>query len=91
MIVRKDSRYPYDLKARLANKLPALAVGEVPIKVDVSVPDALFKRPQLQASITVPESSVSSPVIDAVVLDNIQQVLQQQTGMDVKVSLVKSH
>jgi hypothetical protein len=64
--------------------------GEVAIKVTVNVPDALFERPQLQARIVVPDSAVSKPVIDATVLDNIQQVLNQQLGLDIRVSLVEN-
>jgi hypothetical protein len=76
------------LTARLTNKSPSLVSGEVAIKVTVNVPDALFERPQLQARIVVPDSAVSKPVIDATVLDNIQQVLNQQLGLDIRVSVV---
>jgi hypothetical protein len=78
------------LTARLTNKSPSLVSGEVAIKVTVNVPDALFERPQLQARIVVPDSAVSKPVIDATVLDNIQQVLNQQLGLDIRVSLVEN-
>jgi hypothetical protein len=78
------------LAARLSLKNPSLKSGEVAIKVSVAVPDALFARPQLQAKLTVPEGAVSKPVIDATVLDNVREVLQQQTGMDIKLSLVET-
>lgn len=77
------------LTARLTNKSPSLVSGEVAIKVTVNVPDALFERPQLQARIVVPESAVSKPVIDATVIDNIQETLNKQFGLDVRVSLVE--
>lgn len=77
------------LSARLTSKVPALGKDEVAIKLDVVVPDALFKRPQLRASVTIPESVVSAPVISAEVLDNIQEILTQQTGLDIKVSVVE--
>lgn len=76
------------LSGRLTSKVPALKSDEQAVKLSVKVPDALFKRPQLKASITIPESSVSSPVIDATVLDNIREIMCQQTGLDVSVSLV---
>lgn len=78
----------YSLTARLALKKPSLAKDEIAVKVTISVPDALFNRPQLQASITIPESAVTAPVVNATVLDNIQEVLSQQTGLDVAVRLV---
>lgn len=88
-LVLKPGKWPSELKGRLANKLPSLAVGEVPVKIDVNVPDALFKRAQLQAKITIPESAVTAPVVTAEVLDNVREILSQQTGLDVTVSLVE--
>lgn len=88
-LVVKPGRFSYELKARLVNNLPSLDVGEVPIKINVDVPDALFKRPQLQASITIPDSAVTAPVVTAQVLDNVREILSQQTGLDVQVSLVE--
>lgn len=89
LAVSKAKRGFRDLTARLTNKVPSLASGEVAIKVNVSVPEALFTRPMLQASIKVPEDAVSKPVINAVVLDNIKETLNQQFGLDVRVSLVE--
>ena len=76
------------LSARLAAKVPALKSDEVAVKLSVSVPEVLFKRPQLQASITIPESAVTAPVVNAEVLDNVREIISQQTGLDVQVSLV---
>jgi hypothetical protein len=76
------------LSARLASRIPALKSDEIAIKLCIDVPDALFKRPQLQASITIPESAVTPTVVNAEVLDNIREVLSQQTGLDVTVNLV---
>lgn len=89
-LVVKPGKWNSDLKARLATKLPALEVGEVPIKLEVKVPRALFQRPQLQATITVPEDAVTPPVLDAQVLDNVKEVMQQQTGMDITFRVVKA-
>lgn len=76
------------MSARLALKSPSLAKDEIALKISVEVPDALFNRPQLQAKITIPQSAVTAPVVDAQVLDNVREILQQQTGLDVSVSLV---
>lgn len=89
-LIVKPGKYGSDLKARLANKLPALLAGEVPIKVAVNVPRALFTRPQIQASITIPEGSVTAPVVNAEVLNNIQEIINQQLGFDVKVALIEA-
>lgn len=78
----------YNLSGRLTSKTPGLSAGEIVVKLNVNVPDALFSRPQLQASITVPDNMAPS-TISAQVLDNVKEVLQQQTGMDITVSLVE--
>ena len=90
LVVRKKNNWISRLSGRLTQGTPVLAAGEVPIKVMVEVPEALFVRPQLQARVIVPESCVSRPVIDATVLDNVREVLQQQTGLDITVSLVEN-
>lgn len=80
----------YGLSARLASRTPALSKDEVAIKLDIRVPDALFKRPQIQAKVVIPEDAVTAPVLNATVLDNVREALQQQTGLDVSVSLVET-
>lgn len=79
----------YQLTARLTQKSPALQAGEVAVKLSVKVPDALFTTPQLRADIQIPESAVTPPTLDAVVLDNVREVLEQQTGMQVQVAVVE--
>ena len=90
LILKKKTGYMSRLVGRLCTKLPALAAGEIPVKITVELPAALFTRPQFQAKVIIPESSVMKPVIDADVLDNVRQVLEQQTGMDIRVSLVEN-
>jgi hypothetical protein len=90
LVVRKKNGYMSRLSGRLVTGAPVLAAGEVPIKLTIKVPQALFVKPQLAATITIPESAVSKPVIDATVLDNVREVLEQQTGMAISVSLVEN-
>lgn len=78
------------LSARLSNKNPALKAGEVAIKISVAIPSGLFERPQIQAKIVIPENSITPKVLDATVLDNVREVLEAQTGFDVRVSIVDS-
>ena len=61
-----------------------------PLKVTVELPEALFARTQFHAKVIIPESSVSKPVIDATVLDNVREIMEQQTGLDVSVRLVEN-
>lgn len=77
------------LGARLGTHAPSLDKGEVAIKLNVQLPETLFAKPQLQATVRIPESAVSAPVIDATVLDNVKEVLEQQTGMNITLRLVE--
>lgn len=90
IVVKKKKGWNAPLAARLTNKVPALAASEVAIKLKVSIPDALFNRPQLQAKIVIPEDAISKPMIDAVVLDNVKELIEQQMGLDISLSVVES-
>jgi hypothetical protein len=65
---------------------PATKANEIAIKLEVEVPDSLFEIPELRARVEVPASSVSKPVIDAKVTDNIAAELSKQLGLNVRVS-----
>ena len=58
--------------ARLSIKAPSMESHEVAVKLSLDLPDALFTKPQLQASFKVPEEAVSPPVIESHVIDNIK-------------------
>jgi hypothetical protein len=77
------------LSGRISTRTPDLEAGEVAIKLNVEVPETLFKKPQLQATVVIPQSSVSPPVIDATVLDNVKEILEQQTGLAITLNLVE--
>lgn len=88
LVIRKG-RYWNELKARLTSTQPQLESCERVLKIDVAVPRAIFSTPTLQASITVPEDAIGKPVINASVLDNVREIIAQQTGLDVKVSIIE--
>jgi len=69
---------------------PKTASNEIAIKLKLNIPDAVFERPQLEATISIPDDQVSPPIIDADVADNIAQVLSEEIGIDVHVSMPES-
>lgn len=85
--VRKTSPWRYTVRA--AKSMPALAPNEVAIKLNLEIPDALFTRPQLEAKVTIPDDAVAKPVIEAQVIDNVQEIIKQQTGFDVRLEVVE--
>jgi hypothetical protein len=90
LVVKKKNGWMSRLAARLSLKAPAIKAGEVPVKLTIRVPETLFERPQLQATVTIPPECVTPPVLDAKVMDNVREVLQKQTGMDIRVSVVEN-
>lgn len=70
---------------RVVKTLPRCDPHEIPIWINVALPESLFKRPRLQASIQVPESQ--APItITPEVQQNIAQVVQEQLGIHLQIS-----
>ncbi len=91
LIVKKTgSKYNARYTVRVTKSTPALASNEIAMKVDIVLPDAVFDKPAFSAKIVVPEDAVSQPVITAEVIDNVQEIIKQNTGFEVKLTLVEA-
>lgn len=77
------------LCARLTTRAPRLERDEIALSLSVNVPDALFSKPQLRATITIPVDKVTPTTLAADVLDNVRETLSKATGFDVTVRLVE--
>lgn len=77
------------LSARIGKSMPRLKANEVALSLQVTLPVALFNKPSLQASIVVPPESVSTPVIDATVVENIRAVISQQLGVNLTIAVIQ--
>lgn len=88
---KKTSTYSSYRKytSRMSKGSPKLDSDEVAVLVSIELPDALFEKPSLQASIVVPKEAVSKPVIEAAVIDNVQDIIKQNTGFEVKLEVVE--
>jgi len=84
--VRKNPRFAGSWKtsARLSVNKPAVSSDEIAVKVSIELPATLFQRPNLEARITVPERAVQPPTIALEVIDDIERMIQQNTGFEVK-------
>jgi hypothetical protein len=90
LVARRAARqWSGALNVRLATRKPSLQPGEVAVRVTLDLPRALFERPALEARISVPADQVNRPTINAAVVENIREVLQQQLGVDLRISLVE--
>lgn len=88
IIVKKKSGYR-GYASRMTKSSPALASNEVAVKVMLELPDAIFEKPTFEAKVVVPKDAISKPVIEAEVVDNVQDIIKQNTGFDVKLEVVE--
>lgn len=89
MIIKKWLTVNKQGSTRLTASAPALEVDEITMQLEVSIPDALFRKPRLQASITIPESAATPEVFSTEVVDNVQELIRQATGLEMVVKVVE--
>ena len=69
---------------RITKTLPRLQPGEIVIRLTLEVPNTLFEARQIQAAITIPERMVPTEPLSAEVQDNVRDLIEQATGLDVR-------
>lgn len=67
---------------------PALDANEVSVKLNLSLPDALFQRPQLQADVSIDPDQVQTYPMETAIVQNIKDAVKQATGMDLAITVV---
>lgn len=71
---------------RLTTRKPALTSREIAVLLKLELPRALFRRPDLKATIVVPED-VQQPMLDALVLADVSTIVARELGMQVNIEL----
>lgn len=90
LIITDNGRYG-SLKAKITNTLKVhIPANAVVLKLNLELPVSLFKKPQLEATISIPDDKVSQPTITTEVMENIKEVLKSQIGVDMKITLVEN-
>ena len=56
---------------------------------DTTLWASLFQKPMLEAKVIVPADRVTPQVLDATVIENVREALQQQLGMSIEIALVE--
>lgn len=75
--------------ARLTQSKPGLNWDEISILLDVNLPDALFKKPRLEATINIPEEAAGPDVLNSEVVENVQEAIKTATGLTFSINVVK--
>lgn len=70
---------------RMTKKRPRVESNEVPIRVDLEIPDSYFYTPTLAARIELPETK-GVPEIETSVVEGIERAVREYTGLTVHVS-----
>ncbi len=73
---------------RTTKNPPSIEWNEVFMQCNLNIGDKLFERPMLQANIEISDSKM--PVeIDADVVADIESVVEERTGYEIKLQIVK--
>ncbi len=72
---------------RTTIKRPKLNENEISVGVTLEFPRDLFKKPQLNARLTISDDAVSRPEITSAVMDGMKQAIEEGTGMKVSLSI----
>lgn len=85
----KKRGWKRELKAvrivKTTTSIPATDKDEIPLRVDVTVPRALFERPELSVAINV-DGDVPRPTVNAETMDNLAARVQEVIGLPVRVT-----
>lgn len=73
--------------AKFVKKYPDLAFNEVAVGINLELPNRLFERPILNATIKVPDNAVLPYQLPIEVRDEIEAALASVEGAEVKLAI----
>lgn len=76
-------------RVRVNKTPPRLDWDELSVAMELEVPDKLFARPVLQASISIPESIYPESPLNAHVADNVREAIKQATELDFAIRIIE--
>lgn len=74
---------------RTVKTRPGLDWDEVSIRCEITLPDQLFQKPQLQANIEIKDKDISPMVIDVEMQNNIKEAIEQHVGVPIKIHVIQ--
>lgn len=72
---------------RTTKNSPDLKWNEVAIHLNLNLPNALFFKPRLNASISLDEDEAMPAEISVETINNVREAIQQATGMEIKLEI----
>ncbi len=71
---------------RVVKSNPGLRCNEIAVQMNLELPDTLFTKPEISATIKVAEDQ-RPKVISPEIVTNIEQAIKQHTGIEVKLKI----
>lgn len=87
LVIRGErSRYGgLKLTAKLAEREPNMDGKEIALHLQIEIPEALFKRPYLQAKMKLPDELVPKLSITPEITTNLERIIKERTGLEMVV------
>ncbi len=79
----------FNPKIKIMERVPTLKGNEVSLRLKLELPDAMFERPQLEATMSVPIDAVPEIKITSDVTDNIEKIIKETIGLTMNVSVIE--
>jgi len=73
---------------KATRKAQNVSINEVCMGFSLDLPDVLFRRPQIEASVTVDAKDVAPFQINADTSNMVKEAIKQSTGLEVKLTVV---
>lgn len=74
---------------RLCERDPKLLGNEIAVRIELDIPDALFKRPILDARMKIPNEAVPKTVITPQITDNLEKIIKEATGLNMAITVTE--
>ena len=68
-------------------KPESISKNEIAVRLDIDIPDSFFEKPQLKASLTIPENAGHGGEITTEIVDNISDLIASQLGVNVHMTI----
>lgn len=73
---------------RITKMRVPLYANEISILLNIDLPDKLFAKPVLEASITVPENAIKMKSISDETINNVQEMIKENIGIELNISVI---
>lgn len=73
---------------RVTKQAPSIEWDEVYMLLNIEIPDKVFDRPLLQATITIDDKAIQPALITAEVVSDVENIIETRTGFEVKMEVI---